>query len=257
MVDAEAEPTLPRTRSFTTCSLCFLWAFCLLSSFSDFELGAISHWTAALGTLAIGPRGGASRQRALAPPGCDFSRTKTKQQKKGGLAAANREPGGSKRGWRPPAAPVSRRKPVTLPVLVMIWQTIRSYHLWVLRHCTSKKYSIKHKKQTTSEVWVFSRLFFSILKTSCKKTKTKTKSPNSKLNYWKKNISNNEEIKNGGQPSIPNSFRRTKKNQPTCFHTVWALLQPHFTYTLQPLAFAADAQPPLGKQIILINKIKN
>lgn len=202
MVDAEgttgAEPTLPRTRSFTTCSLCFLWAFCLLSSFSDFELGAISHWTAALGTLAIGPRGGASSQRALAPPGCDFSRTKTKQQKKGGLAAANREPGGSKRGWRPPPAPGSRRKPVTLPVLVMIWQTIRSYHLWFLRHCTSKKHSIKHKKQTTSEVWVFSRLFFSILKTSCKKTKTKTKSPNSKLNYWKKTSPIMKKLKTGG-----------------------------------------------------------
>lgn len=76
-----AGPTLPRTRSFTTCSLCFFWALGLLSSFSDFELGAISHWTAEVGTLAIGPRGGASGQRAIALPGCDSSRTKTKRIK--------------------------------------------------------------------------------------------------------------------------------------------------------------------------------
>lgn len=71
-------PTFPRMRSFTTWSLCFLWAFCLLSSFSDFELGAISHWTVVPRCSQDGRDWSTGRTRLPSLAGGCIHQTKTK-----------------------------------------------------------------------------------------------------------------------------------------------------------------------------------
>lgn len=66
-----------------------------------------------------------------------------------------------------------------------------------------------------------------------------------------------KKLKTGGSQAYQTHSDAQRKINLRAFIQFGPYCSPTFTYTLQPLAFAADTQPPFGKQIILINKIKN